>query len=217
MPPTASPDVVSATEVAAVTGVSLRDVHRVIDEQILPPEFLPPGDRRKVLTDGLPLITFYFGAADRLTAKERTCAIAHFGTWLISAAVRPAGAKYAFQDEFLTIDFAPFVVRAQAGLDRLAASRRLVVNSPDILGGSPVVRGTRVPVYDVASSVERGIDPNRILAAYPSLTSDDVALCALYAKANPLRGRPRQGSAASELTVVRKVTRPRRSNREAPH
>jgi uncharacterized protein (DUF433 family) len=54
-------------------------------------------------------------------------------------------------------------------LGRLNVARNLVVSSPELLGGTPVIRGTRIPVYDVAASAAAGIPTKRILAAYPSL------------------------------------------------
>jgi uncharacterized protein (DUF433 family) len=69
--------------------------------------------------------------------------------------------------------------------DTLARIEASVVSDPEILGGTPVVRGTRVPVYDVAASVAAGISIERILTAYPSLNREQVDTAALYAKANP--------------------------------
>ncbi len=54
--------------------------------------------------------------------------------------------------EFLAIDLMPFMRSASERLDDLAAAREIVTASPDVLGGTPVIRGTRVPVYDVAAS-----------------------------------------------------------------
>ena len=77
-----------------------------------------------------------------------------------------------------------------------------MVSLPDILSGTPVVRVTRVPVYDVAASVTAGIPVDRVLAAYPSLNADKVDLAVLYAEANPPRGRPRQSAELPESAVV---------------
>ena len=77
-------------------------------------------------------------------------------------------------------------------LERLQAAHEIVVSDPEILSGTPVIRGTRVPVYNVAASVASGISVERILAAYPSLKRKQVELAALYVEANPQRGRPRQ-------------------------
>ncbi|MBJ7410389.1 MAG: DUF433 domain-containing protein [Phenylobacterium sp.] len=208
-------DIVSPTEVAAVTGVSVRDVHRVIDEEILPPAFLRSDGRREVLVAGLPLISFYFWSAERLTADERLFTIATAGKRLIDIEPKAWSGTWVFKHDYLTVDFKPFLMRARRGLNQLAAARRLVVRSPEILSGTPVVRGTRVPVYDVAASVAKGLDPERIAAAYPSLSAKQIELCALYAKANPPRGRPRRSSIGAPLVQVRRTRIPRRSAREA--
>ena len=44
-----------------------------------------------------------------------------------------------------------------------------LVSDPENLGGMPVIRGTRVLVYDLAASVKAGIPQDRILAAYPTI------------------------------------------------
>lgn len=86
----------------------------------------------------------------------------------------------------------------------------MVVASPDVLGGIPVIRGARVPVYDVAASVAAGISMDRILAAYPSIDAEKVELAQLYAEANPARGRPRHEASLSEhsrIASYRRVAR----------
>ena len=94
-------------------------------------------------------------------------------------------------DEFLAVDLNSFVRSVEERWKRLASAEELVTTSPDVLGGTPVIKGTRMPVHDVAASVEAGIPRARILAAYPGLTAEQVDLAALYAQANPPRGRPR--------------------------
>jgi len=61
-----------------------------------------------------------------------------------------------------------------------------IVSDPEILGGMPVIKGTRVPVYDLAASVNAGIPRDRILAAYPTIQEHHLDLAVAYAKANPL-------------------------------
>ena len=95
-------------------------------------------------------------------------------------------------DEFLTIDFAPFRKSVDERLERLNAARAQVSVDEEILGGIPVIRGTRVPVYDIAASAAAGIAVEKILSSYPSLNREQVELAALFAEANPQRGRPRQ-------------------------
>jgi uncharacterized protein (DUF433 family) len=109
---------------------------------------------------------------------------------------------WTVRDEFLIIDLAPFVRRTKERMDRLAAAREMVVSDPDTLGGALVIRGTRIPVYDVAASVAAGFPMDRILAAYPSLDADKVDLAVIYAEASPARGRPRSSDEFPKAAVV---------------
>jgi len=62
----------------------------------------------------------------------------------------------------------------------------VIVSDPEILWGLPVIKGTRVPVYDLAASVKAGIARDRILAAYPTIREHHLDLAVAYAEANPL-------------------------------
>jgi uncharacterized protein (DUF433 family) len=191
------------TEAAVVSGVSVRDVHRIIDEQILPTSFYSATQARSFQSQACVFISFYFGSADRLTSEERQRTIA-----LASKTADWKSWKRVVKDEFLTIDFASFSKGVDERLQRLRTARDLVVTDPEILSGTPVVKGTRVPVYDVAASVVAGISMDRILAAYPSLNRKQVELAALFAEANPQRGRPRQRTAPPRGATI--ITKRRR-------
>jgi uncharacterized protein (DUF433 family) len=79
-----------------------------------------------------------------------------------------------------------------ASLRDLRRARRLVVSDPEILGGDPVFRGTRVPVHLVAELVAQGSKPAELIEGYPRLTAEMIRLAPVYAAAYPLRGRPRR-------------------------
>ncbi len=188
-------EMLKTTEAAVVSRVALRDVNRVIDEGILPDGFVTNDDGRYVLAAACTLISFYFESAGALTSEERLFAIRVTVPRLrrsISFAL-PALLKedWIVRHEFLTIDLAPFVKRAVERLARLIAARNLADSSPERLVGMPVIRGTRIPVYDVAASAAAGIPIERILTAYPSLDPEKVELATLFAEAYPPRGRPR--------------------------
>ena len=114
--------------------------------------------------------------------------------------------------EYLTIDLAPFVRGAVERFGRLVRARSLVHLSPETLGGTPVIRDTRIPVYDVAASAASGVSTDRILAAYPGLNEEKIELATIFAQAYPPRGRPR--TAGGELpigaVIVSDHRRPRR-------
>jgi uncharacterized protein (DUF433 family) len=73
----------------------------------------------------------------------------------------------------------------------LSRARRLVVADPDILGGDPVFRGTRVPVHMIAKLVAQGSTQAELLESYPRVTAEMIRLAPVYAAACPLRGHPR--------------------------
>lgn len=53
--------------------------------------------------------------------------------------------------------------------------------NPEICGGKPVIRGTRIMVRNILGMVAGGYTVDRILAAYPDLTRDDVNAALEYA------------------------------------
>ena len=208
------------TEAAVVASVTVRDVNRVIDERILPDElYVVANDRtRRFFVDSCVLIAFYFKTANQLTAEERIKTIADASTRLPFISIKESSrrsasrSKWVVTEDFLTIDLAPFVKAVEEQFSRLQQARALVMEDPEILGGIPVVRNTRIPVYDVAASAAAGISIDRLLAAYPGLTARDVELAALYAEANPQRGRPRRVPSPSprKVSLVASRRLPRR-------
>ena len=54
---------------------------------------------------------------------------------------------------------------------------------PRRCGGTPVVKGTRIPVAVVLDQLAGGETWESVLAGYPELTREDVQAVLLYAKA----------------------------------
>jgi uncharacterized protein (DUF433 family) len=53
--------------------------------------------------------------------------------------------------------------------------------SPDIMGGKPVIRGTRIPVETVLRKLGAGMTIDAILADHPRLTGDDILAAHAFA------------------------------------
>lgn len=49
-----------------------------------------------------------------------------------------------------------------------------IIIDPKILGGKPVIKGTRIPVYVIVNHVAAGYTVEKILEEYPPLTGEDV-------------------------------------------
>jgi uncharacterized protein (DUF433 family) len=75
---------------------------------------------------------------------------------------------------------------------QLRRAERLVVSNPEILGGTPVFRATRIPVHRIAFLLRHGDTPEALRRSYPRLTSEMLAVAPIYAEAHPARGRPRK-------------------------
>ncbi|RDJ01454.1 DUF433 domain-containing protein [Rhizobium grahamii] len=212
-------EMLKVSEAAVVSRVSLRDVNRVIDEHILPGAFVSLDSGRHVLAGACSLIAFYFESARHLTSEERLFTIRTAEARLTRARSLPWSAllreDWTVHHEFLTIDLMPFMRGVSERLDDLAAAREAVASSPDILGGTPVIHGTRIPVYDVAASIAAGGSTERILETWPNLNAEKIRLATIYAEANPLRGRPRAFTDLPEGSVILTDRRvPRRGRRD---
>ena len=57
---------------------------------------------------------------------------------------------------------------------------RIVVNQK-VMGGKPVVKGTRITVEQVLKLLAQGLSFDEILRDYPHLSREDVAAVLLYA------------------------------------
>lgn len=87
------------------------------------------------------------------------------------------------------------LVRLSAGTLRHAeryrqARDQFIASHPDILGGTPVIDGTRIPVYAVLGRLQDGDTLQDLIDDYPEVPPEAFEAAELYAKAHPLRGRP---------------------------
>jgi uncharacterized protein (DUF433 family) len=64
-----------------------------------------------------------------------------------------------------------------------------VTSDPDIMGGVPVIKGTRVPVYSISALTERGVSLEKIKDDYPYLSDEAIEAAVFYARAHPRIGR----------------------------
>lgn len=95
-----------------------------------------------------------------------------------------------------------FAVGAMLDLERLAADAlhnaeryreardRYIASDPDILGGTPVIAGTRLTVYAILGRLQGGETVDDLASDYPEVPREAFAAARLYAGAHPLRGRP---------------------------
>ncbi len=69
-------------------------------------------------------------------------------------------------------------------------AREVIVSDQEIMGGEPTIRGTRITARAILGRIEDGETLESIRDDYPYLDRETLEAAALYARANPPRGRP---------------------------
>jgi uncharacterized protein (DUF433 family) len=57
-----------------------------------------------------------------------------------------------------------------------------IVRDPEICGGQPTIKGTRVLVLDILDYIKEGISFEEILENFPSITREDIQEIIAYAQ-----------------------------------
>jgi len=64
----------------------------------------------------------------------------------------------------------------------ILCAQMLIESNPDILGGKPVIKGTRIPVELILEMVQSGYSVDEIVSEYPHLSRDDLIEVLRFAK-----------------------------------
>jgi uncharacterized protein (DUF433 family) len=172
----------TANEAASVTGVPLRQVHRIIDAGLLEGAVKRQRNARLLKRNALVDLKLAHDTADILSTEGRRIVLA-------TLMRRPRQAVICA--DAVVVDTRHAARAVKSGLDQLTKARRLTTSTPSVLGGTPVFKGTRIPVHDMADMLINGDDPAAIVKAYPQLDKGKIRLAAIFASAYPRRGRPR--------------------------
>jgi uncharacterized protein (DUF433 family) len=60
--------------------------------------------------------------------------------------------------------------------------RERIISDPAILSGTPVFRGTRIPLDHVAGLLRKGVSAAELAEDYPALSPEDIALARVHAQ-----------------------------------
>ena len=66
-------------------------------------------------------------------------------------------------------------------MDKDQLLRRIIIDQA-VLGGKPIIKGTRVPVEAILKKLGQNIDAGEILRDFPRLTKDDIKAAIWYAE-----------------------------------
>ena len=177
-------------ETAALSGVSRTMIEKAVETRVL--DTLTASARlRGGATRYLPVRAVAYFRALRM-AKLTDLPLRHKRSiWRCMARLEPMKLK--------TIEFTP---GAMLDLERLAANSlkvaeryleargRYITSDEDILGGTPVIAGTRIAVYAILGRLQDGDTIDDLMDDYLEVSREAFEAAELYARAHPLRGRP---------------------------
>ena len=176
-------------ETAALSGVASTVVEKAVQSGIIVPRTAPalfPGGSTRYLPARAVVYFHALKAADLADLPRRH----KRAIWSRITGMEPM--------RFGPVEFAPGatldlkVARSQFGIANgyREARDRYIKSDPEILGGTPVIDGTRIPVYAVLGRLRHGDTLEDLLDDYPHVPRDAFRAAEIYAAANPLRGRP---------------------------
>lgn len=75
----------------------------------------------------------------------------------------------------------------------IANKKRYITRDPEIFGGVPIIKGTRIPVYSVSGRLANGDTINDLVDDYRSIPREAFIAADIFARTHPERGRPVAG------------------------
>ncbi len=192
-------------QASAVAKLPLKAVQKLIDVRLIRPHRLRSGRETQRLLSPEQLVYLRLEAEGvRLLplATRREVARTIVAEPEINSIAVTGGPALVIEVEHARLE-------VEQELKRLHKVREMVVSDPEIMRGTPVFKGTRIPVELVAEMSAEGATVEEILAGYPALSHEQVELAPLYVAAFPRRGRPAQRPWAKRNPV--RITRQRRA------
>ncbi len=178
------PDLYTVAEAANVAEMDTKAINRELDAHVVHPA-IHAGQHPAGRLLGKPSLLYLAAVRDIRTAidtKTRTAI-----SQRVNRAVARAEGTVAFGNFQLPLK--RLARTLQPRLDLVDALRGAFEIKPNVAGGEPVVRGTRVKAHMLADMIRRGVPASEIAREY-QLTKDTVELAVLYDSLYPRRGRP---------------------------
>jgi uncharacterized protein (DUF433 family) len=173
-------------EAAVLTRMPLKAVNNAIDKKTV---VTVPGSRAGHSTRLLDLRALMSLTLERRLADQFQPELRREVFTALASAPRNT---VSIGGGFLKIDLRESRRELAESLRQLRRARQLVVVDPEIMGGDPVFKGTRVPVHMIADILAQGEPEEVMLESYPRVTAEMLRLAPVYASAYPLKGRPRK-------------------------
>jgi uncharacterized protein (DUF433 family) len=173
-------------EAAAMSGVKLSVVQKAITARKIPARTDRRTHRRRLDATALLALALVRSLPDEVRLAPRDAY-----RLLKRALVADKSASGGLMvGDLVRIDTDKALADVRRRMALYERAQEQIVSDPEIMGGAPTIRGTRITAHSVLGRIQAGDTVDSILEDYPYLDHETVEAASVYARANPQRGRP---------------------------
>jgi len=172
---------ISRNEAATLSGASATVVNKAIEQKAIQIKTAKSGSMINARDIGALQLFGSMPLGLPITLKRKLSA------WL---RVAEAGAELPLSDELIIRKTTAVDDAIARALRYVELRERFLETNPDRQGGEPVIRDTRVPIRGLAKQIEAGETLDVLREVYDYIDPDAFEFAAIWARANPRRGRP---------------------------
>lgn len=170
-------------ETAEISGVSVSAVNKALEQRIAKPR--RSRGRTLLAVEEAAALALISQIPVRLPVKLKR----ELRDWIVDRSPQPAEElELSPALRVAMTDYASEVAARAAEYARLRD--KYVEVDARKLGGTPVIRGTRMPVRTLAELVESGESRKVMREDYPHIPEEAYDVAVIWARGNPRRGRP---------------------------
>jgi uncharacterized protein (DUF433 family) len=175
----------SRREASALAGVPLASVDKAIEQRVIRSV---SGKRGGIPVEEVGALALLHRAGIPLprTIKRK------IRDWAVARPNQRGSAELAL-GETLVVRMGERLAGVAERADRYARDRdAFIERDPEIKGGEPVIRGTRLTASAVEARLAAGDSLDELASEYPHVPREALEAAALYGRTHPRRGRPRR-------------------------
>jgi uncharacterized protein (DUF433 family) len=171
-------------EAAELSGISETIVKKAVDQKVIPTR--KRGSQSCIDVEDVPVLAMLGLLAEmRLVRKHKR----QLRKWLRTS----SGPAELELTPGLVVRKVGEIEESRSRAERYARLRdRWIVRDPEIKGGEPVIRGSRVGVHTLAARVAQSESADVLGEDFPHISAEAREVAVQYARANPRRGRPKR-------------------------
>ena len=186
MPKTTNRPMLTRREVAEIADVALNALDKAIEQGIVTVQKHLNGSWLRSDDVGVVALLQRTALPLPITVKRK------IRRWVRETEpYRPGHSSELQISDALVVRWSPEVSETVYAAESYARLRdQWIEANPDIKGGEPVIRGTRIGVRAVAQRIDSGDTIETLTEDYPHIPAEAFQTAYTYAKAHPRRGRP---------------------------